>query len=44
VLEALVAATHGALDIDWIEAEWCSVFEVDDPRMQWFFGLLDAGR
>ena len=43
-VEALVAANHGALDIDWIKAEWRSVFEVNDPRMQWFLGLLDAGR
>lgn len=42
-VEALVAANHGALDIDWINAEWRSVFEGDDPRMQWFLGLLDAG-
>jgi hypothetical protein len=43
-VEALVAANHGALDIDWIKTEWRSVFEGDDPRMQWFLDLLDAGR
>jgi len=42
-VEALVAANHGALDIDWIRTEWRSVFEEDDPRMQWFLGLADAG-
>ena len=43
-VEALVAANQGALDIDWIKAEWRSVFEGADPRIQWFLGLLDAGR
>lgn len=39
-VEALVAANRHALDIDWIRAEWCSVFALDDPRMCWFLSLV----
>jgi hypothetical protein len=38
-IEALVTANQSALDIDWITTEWQTVFEPDDPRMQWFLGL-----
>jgi len=43
-IEALVAANRGALDIDWITAEWQTVFEPDDQRLRWFLGLLAESR
>jgi len=43
-IEALVAANRTALDVDWIQAEWQSVFALDDPRMQWFLDLLAVDR
>lgn len=39
-----VAANRGSLDVDWIKEEWRTVFAPDDPRMQWFLGLLAANR
>ena len=43
-IEALVTANQSALDIDWITTEWQTVFQPDDPRMQWFLGLLAGDR
>lgn len=43
-VEALVAANRDVLDGDWIQKEWQSVFDLDDPRMQWFLGLLHQSR
>lgn len=43
-IEALATANHGELDLDWIKTEWTSVFEMNDPRMQWFLQLVDEGR
>lgn len=34
-IEALVAANRGALDLEWIKAEWQTIFSLDDPRMVW---------
>jgi hypothetical protein len=41
-VEALVAANRDAIDIDWIQTEWETVFEPADPRWQWFLALLAA--
>lgn len=41
-IEALVAANRGTLDIEWIKREWQAIFQVDDERMQWLLGLIDA--
>ena len=43
-IEALVTANQSALDIDWITTEWQTVFQPDDPRMQWLLGLLAGDR
>lgn len=43
-VEALVAANHAVLDVDWIKAEWQTIFEPADPRMRWFLGLVAADR
>jgi hypothetical protein len=32
------------LDVDWIKAEWQTIFEPEDPRMRWFLGLVAADR
>lgn len=32
-IESLVAARRDTLDLDWIEEEWKSVADLDDPRM-----------
>ncbi|MFM7077249.1 MAG: nucleotidyl transferase AbiEii/AbiGii toxin family protein [Planctomycetaceae bacterium] len=42
-VESLVAANRDALDLEWIRQEWRTVFELDDPRMQWLLGLVAAG-
>ena len=42
-IEALVAANHGALDVEWIKREWQTIFELDDPRMAWLLGEIAAG-
>ncbi len=43
-VEALVAANQAVLDVDWIKAEWQTIFEPEDPRMRWFLGLVAADR
>jgi hypothetical protein len=43
-IEALVAANQAALDIEWIEAEWQTVFDPDDSRMRWFLSLVAGDR
>lgn len=43
-VEALVAANQATLDVDWIKAEWQAVFDLNDPRMRWFLGLIAADR
>lgn len=39
-IEALVAANRDSLDLEWIRQEWQTVFDPDDPRMQWLLGLV----
>lgn len=43
-VEALVAANRETLDVDWIAAEWESIFPLEDPRMQWFLSLVNDSR
>jgi hypothetical protein len=43
-VESLLAANRDTLDVGWIETEWRSIYEPDDPRMQWFRGLLAVDR
>ena len=35
-IDSLLAANQGRLDLDWIEREWLTVFNTDDPRWQRF--------
>jgi predicted nucleotidyltransferase len=35
-IESLLVANRGRLDLDWIEKEWCTLFELADPRWQRF--------
>jgi hypothetical protein len=39
-IENLVAAHKGALDLEWIGAEWQTVASLDDPRMQRLLELI----
>jgi hypothetical protein len=32
----LLASNRGQLDLAWIEREWCTLFDTDDPRWQRF--------
>ena len=38
-IEMLLAANRGRLDLDWVEAEWRTMFPTDDPRWQRFTQL-----
>jgi hypothetical protein len=35
-IAALLASNRGRLDLAWVEQEWCTLFELDDPRWQQF--------
>jgi hypothetical protein len=35
-IAALLASNRGRLDLAWIEQEWCTLFELEDPRWQRF--------
>lgn len=41
-IEALVAVNRDSLDLDWIKTEWQTIFEINDPRMEWLLGLVEA--
>lgn len=43
-IESLVAANREALDIEWIEREWQTIFDIDDPRMLWLLEQLGEMR
>ena len=39
-IEALVAANHDTLDVDWIQSEWQAIYPLDDPRMGWLINEM----
>ncbi len=36
LINALLAANQGGLNLDWIEKEWLAIYPMDDPRWQNF--------
>lgn len=44
-IQTLIQSNRGSLDIDWIRAEWQSIADLSDPRMQrfeaWLAGSAD---